>query len=175
MRQPSMVMDNSEANVRHGVQPTYKNVTGFQPLQMTWGLFLIDAVFRGGKKHSNHGDTVQKIVSHVVAPIRRHYSKDVPIIILTDSGFFDQKLFRAFEELRLGYVCMGKLYQDIQEVVRATEKVHWKRYRKGRHVWAYFEFGDKRGNWSEIPTNPLLSAHGPKRAVGHGLCTFRPT
>jgi len=34
------------------VQPTYKRVEGFAPLQMTWGRFLIDAVFRGGKKHS---------------------------------------------------------------------------------------------------------------------------
>jgi hypothetical protein len=69
---------------------------------MTWGRFLFDAVFRGGKKHSNHGDTVQKMVSHVVALIRRHYSKDVPIIIRTDSGFFDQKLFRAFTEGNVG-------------------------------------------------------------------------
>jgi hypothetical protein len=146
----TMVMDNSESNVRHGVQPTYKNVTGFQPLQMTWGRFLIDAVFRGGKKHSNHGDSVEKMVSHVVALIRKHYSKDVPIIIRMDSGFFDQKLFEAFEALHIGYVCTGKLYKDIREVVTGTEKVHWKRYQKGRHVWVYFEFGDRRGNWSKF-------------------------
>lgn len=41
----TMVMDNDEAKKRHGVQPTYKKVTGFQPLQMTWGRFIIDAVF----------------------------------------------------------------------------------------------------------------------------------
>ena len=30
----TMVMDNDEAQKRHGVQPTYKNKKGFQPLQM---------------------------------------------------------------------------------------------------------------------------------------------
>lgn len=34
----TMVLDNSEADVRHGVEPTYKmGVKGFQPLQITWG------------------------------------------------------------------------------------------------------------------------------------------
>jgi len=31
----TMVMDNDEAQKRHGVKPTYKKVKGFQPLQMT--------------------------------------------------------------------------------------------------------------------------------------------
>ena len=43
----TMVMDNDEAEVRHGVEPTYKNVEGFPPLQMTWERFVVDAVFRG--------------------------------------------------------------------------------------------------------------------------------
>jgi len=32
----TMVMDNDEAPKRHGVQPTYKKVKGFQPLQVIW-------------------------------------------------------------------------------------------------------------------------------------------
>jgi len=48
----TMVMDNDEALKRHGVQPTYKRVKGFQPLQMSWGRYVVDAVFRGGRKHS---------------------------------------------------------------------------------------------------------------------------
>ena len=43
----TMVMDNDEAQRRHGVEPTYKKVKGFQPLQMSWGRFIVDAVFRG--------------------------------------------------------------------------------------------------------------------------------
>ena len=57
-----MVMDNDDAPKRHGVKPTYKKVLGFQPLQMTWGRYIIDAVFRGGDKHSNHGDTAAKMI-----------------------------------------------------------------------------------------------------------------
>ena len=54
----TMVMDNDDAKCRHGVKPTYKKKKGFQPLQMNWGRFIVDAVFRSGDKHSNHGDTV---------------------------------------------------------------------------------------------------------------------
>ena len=73
--------DNDEAPQRHGVAPTYKRVKGFQPLQVTWGRLLIDAVFRGGDKHSNHADTAQKTLSHLIQKIRRKYRSDVPIIV----------------------------------------------------------------------------------------------
>lgn len=67
----TMVMDNDDAECRHGVKPTYKKKKGFQPLQMNWGKFFVDAVFRGGNKHSNHGDTVQKMIFHIVSRIRK--------------------------------------------------------------------------------------------------------
>ena len=51
----TMVMDNDEAQKRHGVQPTYKKVKGFQPLQMIWKNKIVDAIFRGGKKHGSTG------------------------------------------------------------------------------------------------------------------------
>ena len=45
----TMVMDNDEAEVRYGVEPTpaKAGVEGFQPLKMTWERFVVDAVFRG--------------------------------------------------------------------------------------------------------------------------------
>lgn len=52
-----MVMDNDDANCRHGVKLTYKKKKGFQLVQMKGGRLIVDAVFRGGNKHSNHGDT----------------------------------------------------------------------------------------------------------------------
>jgi len=45
----TMVLDNNDANQREGVEPTYKKVKGFQPLQLYWGRYLIDAIFRNGK------------------------------------------------------------------------------------------------------------------------------
>lgn len=146
----TMVMDNDEAKKRHGVQPTYKKKAGFQPLQMTWGRFIVDAVFRGGKKHSNHGDTVQQMVTHMVHKIRSCYRENVPIVLRMDAGFFDQDLFGHFEELGIGYVCTGKLYKDIQDHVRAAERKHWKRYHNGKHAWDYLELGDRRQSWKQF-------------------------
>lgn len=37
----TMVMDNDEALKRHGVQPIYKRVKGFQPHQMSWGRYVV--------------------------------------------------------------------------------------------------------------------------------------
>ena len=145
----TFVMDNDEAEKRHGVQPTYKKVKGFQPLQMIWGKYIIDTVFRGGKKHSNYGDTVEKMVRHIVNKIRKKYRPDVCIIIKLDSGFFDQKLFEVFEELEIGYVCSGKLYTDIREYVEKVGYLPWEQYKNKKQVWDYVEFMDKRGSWSQ--------------------------
>ena len=145
----TMVMDNDEAEVRHGVQPTYKKVEGFQPLQMTWRGFIVDAVFRGGKKHGNHGDTVEEMVRHVVEKIRKGYRVDVPIIFKMDSGFFDQNLFAVFEELGVGYVTGGKLYPDIKETVQTMAPAVWRQYQTKEQVWDYVEFTDQRGRWEK--------------------------
>ena len=144
----SMVMDNSEAAKRHGVKPTYKKVKGFQPLQMTWRRFIIDAVFRSGDRHSNHADTAEKMVRHVVKRIRKHFRQEVPIIIRLDSGFFDQKLFRVFEELHVGYIGGGKLYGDIKAYVASLGRSAWRRYLRREQAWDFVEFGDRRECWT---------------------------
>mgnify|MGYP006290970957 FL=1 len=83
----TMVMDNDDAKVRHGVRPTYKKKRGFQPLQLTWENLIVDAVFRRGDAHSNNGDTVEKMVRHAVSRIRRKYRAEVPVVVRMDSGF----------------------------------------------------------------------------------------
>jgi len=117
---------------------------------MSWGRFVIDAVFRAGDKHSNHSDTAEKMVRHVVGKIRKHYRVDVPIVIRLDSGFFDQKLFEVFEELEIGYICGGKLYEDIKGYVSKVDRRGWGRYERGRELWEYVEMGDRRGSWSRF-------------------------
>ena len=148
----TMVMDNHEARVRHGVRPTYKRVKGFQPLQMTWQGFVIDSVFRRGDAHSNHGDTVEKMVRHIVARIRKHYRPEAAIIVRMDSGFFDQKLFEVFEKLGIGYICGGKLYKPIKQYVAQSQvdDTRWSRYEQGRQVWQYLEFGSKCRSWKRF-------------------------
>jgi len=144
----TMVMDNDDALCRHGVKPTYKKKKGFQPLQMNWGRFIVDAVFRGGDKHSNHGDTVLNMIRHMVIKIKRHYRWDVPIIIRMDSGFFDQKIFNLCEALHVGYVCGGKMYKDIKQMAATWDDSQWKRFESGKkEAWQYAEFGCRQGNW----------------------------
>ena len=145
----TMVMDNDEARKREGVEPTYKKVKGFQPLQVTWERFIVDAIFRRGSEHGNHGDTVERIVRHMVKEIRTKYRSDVPIILKYDSGFFDQKLFLSFEELGIGYIASGKLYDDIKDYVEKVDGSLWKQYRNKEQVWDYVEFMDRRGSWAE--------------------------
>jgi hypothetical protein len=38
---------------------------------MNWGRYFVDAVFRGGDKHSNHGNSVEKMIVHMVKKIRK--------------------------------------------------------------------------------------------------------
>lgn len=143
----TMVMANDEARKRHGVEPTYKKVNGFQPLQLTWKGLIIDAVFRGGSKHSNDGDTALKMVEHMVRFIRKHYGEAVPIILRLDAGFFDQDLFKGFERLQIGYICGGRVYEELQALAEQAETGQWQQYRHGRQVWDFLELGDRRGSW----------------------------
>lgn len=118
----TMVKDNSEADVRQGVEPTYKRgVKGFQSLQVTWRRFMIDAVFRGGSKHSNHGDTIIKMIARIVYLIRTRY-REVPILDRMDAGFFDQNLMKELEALGVGYLIGGKLYGDVHEAIQGDHQ-----------------------------------------------------
>jgi len=65
----SMVMDNDQAKKRHGVKPTYKKVKGFQPLQLVWEQFIIDAVFRRGDRHCNYGEDLRWMIRRAVEAI----------------------------------------------------------------------------------------------------------
>jgi hypothetical protein len=165
----SMVMDNNEARVRHGVQPTYKKVKGFHPLHLSWGPFIIDSVFRGGSKHSNHGDTAAWMVTHIVGKIRKEYRADVPIIVRCDTGFFDQELFHVFEFLKIGYICGGKLYADLVGYVSEVDLEAWQRYENARQGWDYVELGDRRKNWSRFRRSFYLR---PRYEDGQYLMPF---
>lgn len=110
----TMVLDNDDAEKREGVKPTYKDVCGFQPLQINWGPYIIDMHFRSGEKHSNHGDDATEAVTRLVKLIRTNYDKDISIILCADSGFLSEKNIRYFEEvLKIHFVIMGRLYDSI--------------------------------------------------------------
>jgi hypothetical protein len=80
--------------------------------------------FRGGSKHSSHGNTVEEMVRHIVAKIRKSCRGEVPILMWMNAGVFDGKLFKVFEELGPGHFCAGMIYDDIKSHVRATTRAH---------------------------------------------------
>lgn len=145
----TMVMDNDESEKKEGATPTYKKVKGFQPLQITWNKYIVDAIFREGSKHSNYGNHVVKILEKVVKKIRKHYSKDIFILLTADSGFMDQVNFEAFEKLGIAYICGGKIYKNIKEYVDKTDTESIKSFKKEKKEWHYIDFTDKRGTWNK--------------------------
>ncbi len=145
-----MVMDNDEAEKRHGVQPTYKKVKGFQPLQLIWKHKIVDAIFRGGKKHSNYGKTVIHMITEIVHLIRKEYSATVPIILRVDSGFFDEVNFEAFDALHIGFIATGKMYRGVKEYIGGQQDATWGKYDNGHQEWEYMEFGWRCEIWKRF-------------------------
>ena len=144
----TMVLDNDDAKVRESVEPTYKKKKGFQPLQLFWGPYLVDALFRAGSVHSNHGSDFMKAVGRLVNAIRNRY-KDVPIILLTDSGFMDDQNFRFFEQrLKILYICGGKQYADLKEYVQQLTPQQFTSYSNRQTAWNYVEFGNRLNSWN---------------------------
>lgn len=145
----AMVMDNDDAAKREGVKPTYKKVRGFAPLQMTWGPYIIDAIFRSGEKHSNHDDETLTMIQGIVKLIREKYDPNVPIIIRMDSGFRDQKLFKAMEDLEIGYIVGGVFHPDVKSLLGTLHDKDFKPHfgKKDEDIWEFFEYGDRRGTW----------------------------
>ena len=146
----TMVLNNDDADKREGVEPTYKKKKGFQPFHICWGSYLIDVVFRSGSVHSNHGCDVIKSVTQITRLIRKKYA-DVPIILLTDSGFFDDANFRYFEErLKIHYICAGKQYDDLKEYVGQISPQAYQTLLKGNQSWQYTEFGNRLKSWRKF-------------------------
>ena len=144
----TMVMDNDQAEKREAVDPTYKGVKGFQPFQIFWKGLPVDAVFRGGSKHSNHGDTARKALDHLIDGIRSQYDETVPIIVGFDGGFFDQTIMNALDDQpHVGYIGAGKRYSDLCEYVQALPEDAFESFVEKDSAWTWTEFGDCRGSW----------------------------
>ncbi|MFH1645046.1 MAG: transposase, partial [Candidatus Omnitrophota bacterium] len=146
----TMVLNNDEAEKRHGSEPTYKKVKGFQPIQIIWNGKIIDGIFRGGKKHSNYGKTVINMTRDIVGLIRKEYSATVLIIIRLDSGFLDEKNFVEFDKLGVGFICTGKMYNVVKEHVENYSNEAWQSYDNGHQEWEYIEFGYRCNSWKQF-------------------------
>ncbi len=144
----TMVLDNDDAPGREGVEVTYKKKKGFQPLHITWGPFLADVIFRKGSAHSNHGNDFIRSVERIVNLIRERYSSDIPIILVADSGFFDQKAFEFFEDkLKINYIVTGKLFKYIMKDIKRIPKKLFTRY-ENNGFWKYMEVNVRYKSWN---------------------------
>ncbi len=151
----AMVLDNDEAEKRENVRATYKKCKGFNALQLTWEGYLADSILRPGHIHSNSGHSVERMARRVVRTIRKKYRADVPIIFRMDSGFMDQKLYKVFEELGVGFIGSGKLYKEITDLMSGIPARKWQHYFgpgdvEDNRIWEYVEFGDRRGSWDKF-------------------------
>jgi hypothetical protein len=138
----TMVMDNDEAVKREGCDPTYKKVKGFQPLHLIWEGKIVDAIFRRGKRHSNYGRGIVRL-------IRTRYDASAVIVLRLDAGFFDEKIFRLCDELGVQFVATGKVYENIKKPVAALDAKEWKDYDNGRQCWNYAGFQYRCDSWKK--------------------------
>lgn len=146
LRADVMPMDNDSAKEREKATPTYKGTRGFAPYQVTWDGYIVDAIFREGKKHSNNGSDFVKSIGKLVKLIRDKY-EDVPIIVLSDTGFESEFNFKFFnEKLDIHFVCSGKKHEYIQEL-GDDHLENGDQYCKGKYVWEYTSFGLLRKSW----------------------------
>lgn len=167
----TMVMDNDEALRREGCDPTYKKVKGFQPLHLIWEGKIVDAIFRRGKRHSNYGNDVKKMIRDAVSLIRGKYDANVAIVIRVDSGFFDEANFALCDELGIGFIATGKVFEAIKEQVAAIPGGEWKDYDNGRQRWSYARFEYRCKVWDKDRSYRALYTR-PQYEEGQQLLEF---
>ena len=146
----TMVLDNNDAQQREGVDPTYKKKRGFQPFQISWKCYLVDAIFRTGSVHGNHGTEFKKAMTRLTLAIRKEYC-DVPIIVTSDSAFMDDDNFCYFEQqLKINYICAGKQYADLKQYVQQLSPQQFNSFSSPHQSWRYTEFGNRLKSWSQF-------------------------
>lgn len=147
----TMVLDNETSKKKEGNERTYKKRNGFQPLQITWGPFIVDALFRRGSAHSCHGTDFTDCVKDVVNLIRKEYFRDVPIILCADSGFASQEAYTYFEEvLKIHYIITSRVYASAESYIRQIPYSSFKEFTNGPTSWGYAEFGNKLESWHKF-------------------------
>ena len=167
----TMVMDNDEALKREGCDPTYKKVKGFQPLHLIWEGKIVDAIFRRGKRHSNYGNDVKKMIRSAVSLIREKYDASVAIVIRFDGGFLDEANFALCDELGIGFIATGKVFDAIKKQVTAIPEAEWKDYDNGRQMWSYARFEYRCKVWDKDRSYRALYTR-PQYDEGQQLLEF---
>src|SRR5207249_11563884 len=155
------------ADLTHRFPRGPKKVKGFQPLQLIWEGKIVDAIFRRGKRHSNYGNDVEKMIRGIVSLIRTRYSASVDIVIRKDAGFFDEANFRLCDQLGIGFIGTGKTFQAVKEQVAAIGEKEWKVYDNGRQKWSYAGYDYGCDKWENVyrALYTRLNYEGPQQLL----------
>ena len=145
----TMVLDNNDAKKRAGVSCTYKKVLGFHPLHIYWNGLIVNLAFHEGSQSPNHDNDLFQSLEQTVNEIRAHFKKEVPIIVVADAGFFDQKFFQLMDDLEVKFVCGGKIFDSIKIELMKRLPEEWKSFDKKNMVMEYLDFRDKRTTWKK--------------------------
>jgi len=145
----TMVLNNNDAQKREGVSPTYKKIKGYHPVLMYWGRMVINMAFHKGKEHHNTNNDFFNMVRKTIAKIRDEYNPKVPIIIVSDAGFYDQKYFKLADEENFFFICGGKLMDSVKLriMLQNTDKLN--EYEIKDILYEILDFEDKRESWKK--------------------------
>ena len=147
----TMVMDNDDAQKRHGCSPTYKKKKGFHVLNLTWEGMIVDTIFRAGKSASYDEKLTKQVIRRAVEKIRHFHGTEIAIIFRFDGAYFDQSLFKFLDELGVLFICGGKKLPGLKGYVEALPAVSWELYcdQKGSQ-WRYAEYGYRADSWKTM-------------------------
>ena len=112
---------------------------------------------------------------HRMVPLMREAcGPQVVIIIRFDSGFFDEAILRTCDELQVGVIMTGKMYETINTYVWAQDPDQWAVYANGHQEWEYLEFGWRCKSWgTTLPGAIHTSRDRNEWAAPAGLCPPR--
>jgi hypothetical protein len=146
----SMVMDNDDADERWGVEPTYKKVKGFHPLQLTWEGMIIDGQFRSGERSTHEFENTTAMLKRTIDAIRTRVNAKATIVVRLDAGYMDQKLLQFLDELNVFFFVGGRIYDNLKEHLEMLDPKAWDKYEKGIQVWHYTELGYRCKSWNKF-------------------------
>jgi len=75
----------------------------------------------------------------MVSLIRSACGDKVLIVIRMDSGFLDEKILAVLDELKVGFIISGKMFNSIKEYVASQSAEQWGQYDHERQSWQYLE------------------------------------
>ena len=145
----TMVLNNDDAKKRMGVSWTYKKCNGYHPLHIYWNGMIVNLAFHEGSEAPNHNNDLFVMLEETVKQIRQRFNKEVQIIAVSDSGFFDQKYFQKVEDLGLFFICGGRIIDAIKMDLMKHIPEEWKSFEKKGEVIEYFDYHDRRNCWNK--------------------------